>query len=318
MLVRAFVIAFTGCALATSAMSQTISLAVQTGGIAPIIANAIAKVATEKGGISVRARELGSEAQFIPMVNAKQVDLGLSNSFQVVFAHAGKSIFEGRRHPNLRLAFALMPVTIGIAVRADSDIRTISDLKGKRVPGGFTNLRTGQLMWGSVLANAGLTKSDVKEIPVSSYLAMWNQFKQGRLDACNVVVGGSTAKDLSAAVGGLRFISWNDDDRSVKAMQVVQPGSTVEEIQPPPEAGKPHPPVKIQFIRFLIFTHADASADAIYRLTAAVHDNEAELLKSGPLWKRFKASSMALKYGVPYHDGAVRYFKEKGLWPPKN
>lgn len=316
-MIRDFVAALLAlCAIAVPATAQTVSIASQTGGIAPIIANTVAKIVSQRSNLQARAREMGAETQFIPMVDAGQIDMGLSNSYQLVFAHSGRSIFEGRQAKGIRLAFALMPLTVGLAVRADSDIKSLADLKGKRIPGGFTSLRTGQLTWESVIENAGTKASDYRVVPVSGFVAMWNQFKQGRLDVCNVVIGGATAKDVSAAVGGLRFIKWNDDPKSVAAMQAVLPGTTIEAVQPPPEAGQPHPPVNAQFYRYVIFTHEKASADVVYAMTKTVFENDAAFKASGPLWRRHTSRAMVQDYAVPYHDGAIRFYKEKGLWPP--
>lgn len=295
------------------ALSQTkvVSVATQNSGIAPVIANALAKVVSKSSGLQLRARSIGATTQFAPMVNGGQMEFGLSNTYQGVFAYQGASIFEGRPNPNLRMVLPVFPFTVGIAVRNDSPIKSIGDLRGKRVPWGFTSQKTGQLTWDSVLANAGITATDIKPVPVSSFQTMWTQFKQGKLDVTNIVINGSTAQEIDAAVGGVRFINWNDSPQSVKAMTDILPGTILDDIK---VRGKGYS-VKAQLYYFDMWSSTAVPDEVVYQITKSVYEGASQLRKISPLWRGFHPEKMAASRPYPHHPGAIKFYKEVGIWP---
>jgi hypothetical protein len=68
----------------------------------------------------------------------------------------------------------------------------------------------------------------------------------------------------------------------------------------------------------VFFTNAKTPDDVIYKITKAVHDNKADMAAVFPALNRFHPEQMAKKYKVlQYHPGAIKYFTEKGMWPPK-
>ncbi len=111
------------------------------GSLGYSIASAMAKVATEAGGIDTRAVGLGGSSVYIPQINAGEMEFGTSNTFESIFATQGTGNFEGRPNPNLRVAAALVPFTVGLMVQNDSDIREITDLEGRPFPTGYARMR---------------------------------------------------------------------------------------------------------------------------------------------------------------------------------
>jgi TRAP-type uncharacterized transport system substrate-binding protein len=63
-------------------------------------------------------------------------------------------------------------------------------------------------------------------------------------------------------------------------------------------------------------THAAASDEVVYNMTKALHENAEAVAKSSPTLRGFEPKGMAKKTDlVQYHPGAIKYYKEKGLWP---
>ena len=68
----------------------------------------------------------------------------------------------------------------------------------------------------------------------------------------------------------------------------------------------------------VMVTHAGASDDVVYKVTKALHENAEAVAKSSPTLRGFSTGGMAKKTDLAkYHPGAIKYYTEKGLWPPK-
>ena len=68
----------------------------------------------------------------------------------------------------------------------------------------------------------------------------------------------------------------------------------------------------------VFFTNAKTPDDVIYKITKAVYENKKDMAAVFPALNRFHPETMAKKYKVlQYHPGAIKFFQEKGMWPPK-
>src|SRR4030042_2179240 len=125
---------------------------------------AIAKVIVEKSGLKATVQPQATSP--FGAVDSGVADFTLVNTFDSTFAATGTVLYDGQgAKPNLRVAAILMPYRVALHVRKDSDIRSIRDLKGKRVSSGFHAQKTIGLTIEAHLANAGLTYDADKKAP---------------------------------------------------------------------------------------------------------------------------------------------------------
>ena len=119
---------------ATSASAQTYGfVTLQPGTLNHTTASAIAKVLKDKAGLNVLVQPTAGDQVIIPMVGRSEAELGISNAMEV---HDGLKGFK-----DLRIIAAVHALRVGFFVRKDSNLRTVADLKGKRVPYGFSAMR---------------------------------------------------------------------------------------------------------------------------------------------------------------------------------
>ena len=101
-------------------------------------------------------------------------------------------------------------------------------------------------------------------------------------------------------------------------MQKHVPGSYVRTVSPSATAvgvGKPTPMMAYDYI---LVAGAHVSDELAYKIAKTIAESAAELPKLHPTLADFTRSGMAPKLdGLEYHPGAMRYFKEVGLWPAK-
>ena len=296
---------------ATSA--QIVGIATTKGGATAQVSNAIAKVVSLKSDLEVRTQTLGGTQQYIPVVNAGEVDFGLSNLPQYTMAKTGTGLSAGTKYDNLRIAATMMVFRVGPIVARNSGINKIGDLRGKRGPAGFKASPLFNYILGAFLANGGMNINDMKKVPVVALRQHWNAFKQGKLDVMVGAVGTGVLKEINLAVkGGIKYLSLDPSDAAVKRTLAVYPGSYLKVVKPAKPFTGVLEPVNVLHFDYLLWTHKDASPEVVYQVVKTMHENEKDLKSSSPLWRSHSSKRMAKDQGFALHPGALKFYKEIG------
>jgi len=301
-----------------AAQAQTITVATtQPGSLTHSLGSAVAKIATEFAGIRTVVQPQGGSS-LLP-ISAKTSEFGFSNSFDVVFFTAGTGQYQGRPpQKNIRVVTRIFTNLSPMLVKAGSDIKSVKDLKGKRIPGGFAAQKSLLQSYTMHLANAGLTYDDVIAVKTPNIVKSANDFIAGKVDAFTFGLGAGKLKEVAAAVGPLRALHMDTDPKAIARAQTVVPTSYMTVVKPIP----PFPEIKQEMpllaYDFTMNTHADVPDEVVYKVVKALHDRKKELAATFAGFRRFDPKQMAVGYGkLEYHPGAIKFYKEIGQWPPK-
>lgn len=297
---------------ASTVKAETVGLGSTVRGGTSQIGKAIAAAISGNSELQMRPQEMANTADYMPLVNGGEIEFGIANIVQTWFAYNGKGMSEGRPMKNLRMAAVLMPFRAGLIVPKSSGITTVAELKGKRWPV-FKAGSLGDHVIKAFLASAGMTLDDVTAVPVPNFPRMWNSFKQGTTDATIVVVGSKTNREMDATLkGGVRFISF--DQGNLGAMQNWMPGMQLTEVAPSPKLPGVEGPTNVMTYDYTFFASTSTKDGTVYEAVKTLHKSEKELLATGPFWKGFSGGRMANKVDVPFHPGAIKFYKEIGIW----
>ncbi len=119
------------CLIAGVAQAQKVGIAASNpGSLYHSTGSAIAKLANDKAGLGATVHPFASATVYLPAVSAGDYTFGISNVEELRVAVIGANQFEGRPYANLRAVAILYPLRVAFFVRADSEIRSIGDLKG--------------------------------------------------------------------------------------------------------------------------------------------------------------------------------------------
>lgn len=299
--------------LSSAASAQTVGIGTMRAGASMAVSGTIASIVSKHSGFQMRTQAFAGIQQYIPAVNAGKIEFGSANVPQLRFAISGTGLSEGRPHPDLRMVATLMPFRVGMLVQDSAPIKTLTDLKGKRLAGGVTPTPLIDHLTLAILRNGGLTYGDVTVVPASGFPDLWNQFGQKRLDGAIMAVGTGVAMELVTQLGKLRYLDLSDDPAAVERMQAAMPGSYVMEVPRMDFPGLASA-TRLMAFDYTFFTSRHVPDETVYRAAKAMHENEQEVRDATPHWRAFRAKNMAKQVEITYHPGAIRFYKEVGIW----
>lgn len=311
-----FAVALAAVLISGPAVAQVVGIGTTKGGATAQVSAGIAQVVSEHAGFQMRPQPMGGSQIYIPIVNAGELEFGIANVMQTYMAYTGTGISEGRPNDNLRMVSTLMVFGAAIMVRNDSDIHSIADLRGKRIPSGYSSSPLFAHMLSAMLANGGLTYDDVEKVPVTGLVPGVNAFKEGKIDGVISAIGAGFVNAANAAVsGGVRFITLSTDSADAAALAAQAPKTFLLEVAPGPGATGVITPTTVMAYDYMLWAGKDVSEDVVYSVTKAMFENEADFKGLGPLWRTHSSKGMPKDQGMPYHPGAIKFYKEAGVWP---
>jgi len=306
--------------LGGTAAAQTLGIGTSNpGSITHSTGSAIAKVLTEKAGFRARVQPHSGNSATVPAINAGEVDLGAANVYEIRFALSGTGIYKGQVLKDLRAVAVLMPLRTAFFARKDSPIKSLKDLKGRRVPGEFTSQKIVRIISRSILANAGLSYKDIRMVPVNNVVRGADDFVQGKTDVFFFAVGSGKVLQASAKVGGVRALGLDPSPEAMARMHKTFPVGYALQLKPTKQNHGILTPTYVTAFDLVLMTNSKVSDAVIYKVTKTLHDNKKALFASfKPLGALFSPNRMAKKLPAgTYHPGAIKYYREMGMWPPK-
>lgn len=266
------------------------------------IADAIQK---EIPGVTVSVSPGGGMAN-VEGLELGKCDIGFSNSSSAVDALYGRPPYK-KKMENMRQLANLYPQYFQMVVTEASGIKSVADLKGKNIAPGPKG-HTGELLAQQVLQVYGLSYKDMAKIHHVQYSDSVSLMKDGHAQAyiLGTTIPASSILDL-AADRKIRLLTLPDD--KIKALQKINAGYLKRII---PKGTYPGVDYDVPGVGY--FTHLVISAklpdNLVYKITKTLANNLprfAEVIKD---MKGVTAKDLALDVGVPYHPGALKYYKE--------
>jgi TRAP transporter TAXI family solute receptor len=212
---------------------------------------------------------------------------------------------------DLRIIGAAHALRVGFFVRKDSGIQAISDLKGKRVPYGFSAMRALEPTVRAMLATAGLTEKDIKPVLVPNVVRSADDFASGAADTFYFAFGAPKVREVDVTVGGIRMAAI--DEKGMDAARKIERWGYLTDVSPGPVFVGVEKPQKVYSFDNLLFTSAKTPDDFVYKFLDTLFKNKDDLIAVQPVLREFTPAFAYKQYEVPYHPGALKYFKEQNL-----
>jgi TRAP transporter TAXI family solute receptor len=276
---------------------------------------AISNALTKKYGTKVRILPSGTSVGRLMPIKTGAATYGLLAD-ETYFAAEG--IYEFAI-PNwgpqdLRVLLA-HPAPIGLVATAKSGIRTAKDCKGKRM-GWIPASSTNNVKTEAFLAFGGLTWKDVQRVDLPSYAAAGKGLIEGKIDAIAYGITAPLMYELEASPQGIFWVEFPaSDTEGWKRLRQYTPWLSPGKCDLGPGLKKGQPKEIPSYTYPQLVCYAKQDANEVYALVKGF-DETFNMYKDAdpelPEWAI--ARSGRVPAGAPFHEGAIRYLKEKGIW----
>ena len=297
-------------AVASSYAADNLVLA--TGGTAGTyypFGGAMAKIWNSKiKNMNVTAQTSGASAENVRLVNKKEVELALVQSDTLDFAFNAKEAFKEPLKAMSTIA-VLYPEIIQVVVAAAGPIKSIADLKGKKVgvgaPGSGTEANFRQL-----LDAYGMKKEDVNA-QFLSFSESAEAYKDKHIDAFIVTAGIPNAGVMDVSTQNqIRILDIPAD----VAAKLTKKYPFLAAVKVPANTYKGQTAeVSTVAVNAVLIAGSSLSEAMVYNLTKALFENQAELASAHAKGRELKLQYAVKGVSIPFHPGAVKFYKEKGL-----
>jgi TRAP transporter TAXI family solute receptor len=201
-----------------------------------------------------------------------------------------------------------------VIAASDVGVRTVADLKGKRVAWVIGSPALNQNIT-AMLAFAGLTWDDVKKVEFGGFGAAMDGIINNQVDAAFTSSISGKAYQIAKSPRGLVYPVFSHKDKAGWArMNAVAPfffpfmgteGAELSKDKPAESATYPYP---------ILMTYAAQNDDLVYNMTKAMVESYDMYKDAAPGNAGWAVDRQNFAWVIPFHDGAIRFWKEKGKW----
>lgn len=317
--VRVLVAVALAVTAATAAAQTAASIGTNPpGSVFYAVGSGLAKVAAEAGTARLDVQPYTGTSTFVPLLESGELEFGVNNAVDMGLVYRGPSFKIGGRNPfphapGLRVVMRGAPLLISPVVRRDSPIKTMQDVKGKRMTGEYpANLAIWYNTFGE-LTSAGLGWSDVRVVPVPGLNDGVDALVQGRADVTSYALNGAKVREADAAVG-VRHLSIDCSAEGEKRLRTTVPGYYPRRVKKGEAFGVLEDICVIAYDIYIVAGRRVADT-AVERLLRAVWEHGDKLVPVHAIFKEWTRDRLAsAEVTMPYHPAAIRFFREGGVW----
>lgn len=276
------------------------------------VAGGLAKLIQESTAIRATIRPFQGSSVYLPMLQRGDVALGLNTNIDGYLSYRGLPPYQSPM-TNLRTLGMMFPLNITFMVRADSNLFRIEDLEGRRVVVTFrANAALEQLHRG-ILATGGLDFDDIEPMTVAGLREATTALQDGRADAVPIGIGTALGMETNAALtSGIRYLTIGQNEARLAE---VMPGTRVITMSPRANSIGIPGPIRVSSVPDMLNTGVHMSEEQAYLIISTIHSNWDSMRADISLLADVEPQDLAPSDNMhPYHPGAVRYFREIGLW----
>ncbi len=257
-------------------------------------------------GLNVTAQSTGASAANVRMLGKNEVDLALIQNDVADYGRNAKEAFaeKNEKYTNYLAVANLYPEVVHIVVRADSTIKTVPDLKGKKVVVGAAASGT-EINSRQILAAYGMSYKDLTPMYIP-FAEGATALKEKSADAL-VIVGGvpnASLADVQTATP-IRLVTVEVDK-----LKKEYPFFTNFTVKKDTYKGMDADTNTVA-VQAILVVRDEMNSDLVYQMTKLLFEKAGDIGHAKA--KEFDIKKAADGISIPFHPGAAKYLKEKGV-----
>lgn len=277
------------------------------------LGSGLAAIASKATPVSGKVQPYNGPNAWMTLMENGELEFGIINILDSKMAATGTGNYK-RAYPSLRIAQGgVFPFTVGLVVRDKSNIKQVSDLKGKRMAWDFGGHAINQTWQSAMMEMGGVKGSDVTQVRFSNLNDAVRGVAEGKVDASIVALGIGLVEEVNA-MEPVRFLSLPNTEA---ANEILSPygAAVVKASQSTGVKGETY----VVGYALQLATSSKVNENTVYTMVKTWWEHLGELETLHPLFKRWNKEHQALtNFTVPYHPGAIKFFKEAGVWTAKH
>ena len=280
------------------------------GGVYYVYGEALAQILTKKLEIPVNPFPTQGPVHNVKLVESGGVQLGLTTMGVGLQGWNGTGDWtKGQKFRNMRALFPMYDTPFQFVVLQRSEISTVAQLNHKHIGVG-PRAGTGGTYFPVILKVLGISA----DISNGSWNDMVAAFQAGKDDALLAALGAPMpALKKSEAKEPLRFITLSPEE--TEAIRKAMPELTPSTITAGTYSSLNKDYQTVGLYNFAI-GRADLPDDLVYQLVKAVFENQPSLVKAASAASETLPKNVVKDTFMPFHPGAVRYYREIGIKIP--
>jgi len=298
----------------SDALPRSIAIGTNPAGTgAHALGSGLASVASKATSVTGKVQPYNGPNAWMTLMDNGELEFGIINILDSKMAATGTGNYK-KAYPSLRVAQGgVFPFTVGLVVRDKSNIKQVSDLKGKRMAWDFGGHAINQTWQNAMMEMGGVKGGDVTQVRFSNLNEAVRAVAEGKVDSSIVALGIGLVEEVNA-MEPIRFINLPNTEAAKKILSPY--GAMI--VKASPSTGVKGETYVIGY-PLQLATSTKVSEKTVYTMAKAWWENLPELETVHPLFKRWKKEHQALtNFTVPYHPGAIKFYKEVGAWTAKH
>ncbi len=284
------------------------------------LASGLSKIVSDGSPMQMVVQPYSGTSTFLPLLDTGEIDFGINNAVDMALSYQGPERLKiGGRNPfqhtpNVRLVMRGAILMTAFLVRKDTTMKTVQDIRGKRVTGEYPAQLANWYNVFGFLAGAGMKFEDVKIVPVPGANEGVDALIQGRADVALHAVDSAKVKEADAAIG-VRHISLDCSAQGEKRLRAAVPGYY------PYWLKRGHSAVIVEdtcvnAYDIYLTSHKGVPDRVVGTVLKNIWDNVDKLTPLHPSFKDWTHQrAVDGDVTMPYHPAALQFFKERSAWP---
>ena len=264
---------------------------------------------TKLENMNVTAQATGASAENLRLISKGEAEFAIVQNDVMDYAYNGTDLFAGEKLANIMTIGTMYPEVVQIAVSKDSGIKSVADFRGKRISVGDAGSGV-EFNAKQILEGYGLTFDDIKKSNLS-FKESADGIQNGTLDGCFITAGvpNSALQELAYTAG---LILVPIDAAAAKKICDKYGYYTVTTIPGGTYKGTDDDTTALA-IKATLAVNSKLDEATVYEMTKVLFSNLDELGRAHAKGKEVTTEAAITGVSVPFHPGAIKYYKEIGL-----